>query len=61
MLQQIIDVNIWQLLVIMTRIGTMLSLVPGFGAEVYRAAADYLIRNRGPLLSGLSKHSQAAE
>lgn len=32
MLQQIIDVNIWQLLVIMTRIGTMLSLVPGFGA-----------------------------
>jgi DNA-binding PadR family transcriptional regulator len=36
-------------------------LVSGFGVEVYRAAADYLVRNRGPLLSGLSKHSQAAE
>lgn len=32
MLEQFLETNIWVLLVIATRIGTMLSLVPGFGA-----------------------------
>jgi flagellar biosynthesis protein FliR len=32
MLQQFLDANIWHFTVIMTRVGTMLSLVPGFGA-----------------------------
>lgn len=36
-------------------------LVSGFGVEVYRAAADYLSRNRDALLSGLPRRSEAAE
>ncbi len=32
MLEQFLETNIWVLLVIVTRVGTMLSLVPGFGA-----------------------------
>ena len=32
MLEQFLETNIWVLLVVATRIGTMLSLVPGFGA-----------------------------
>jgi len=31
-LHQFLEVNIWMLTVVMTRVGTMLSLVPGFGA-----------------------------
>lgn len=36
-------------------------LVSGFGVAVYRAAADYLESNRAALLSGLSRHPEAAE
>lgn len=32
MLEQFLETNIWVLLVVATRVGTMLSLVPGFGA-----------------------------
>ena len=33
MLEQFASVNIWMLTLVMTRLGTMLSLVPGFGAS----------------------------
>ncbi|MEQ8813815.1 MAG: PadR family transcriptional regulator [Thalassobaculum sp.] len=36
-------------------------LVSGFGVEVYRAAADYLTRNREALLAGLARPMEAAE
>lgn len=36
-------------------------LVSGFGVEVYRAAADYLTRNRDALVAGLARERQAAE
>lgn len=36
-------------------------LVSGFGVEVYRAAADYLTRNRQALLAGLARPMEAAE
>lgn len=36
-------------------------LVSGFGVEVYRAAADYLARNRDNLLAGLERPREAAE
>ena len=36
-------------------------LVSGFGVAIYRAAADYLIRNRAPLLSGTGRLREAAE
>lgn len=32
MLGQILETNVWVLLLIMTRVGTMLTLIPGFGA-----------------------------
>ena len=32
MLEQFLEVNIWMLTVVMARVGTMLALVPGFGA-----------------------------
>lgn len=32
MLEQFLEVNIWMMTVVMTRIGTMLFLIPGFGA-----------------------------
>lgn len=33
MLGEILEVNVWMLMLVMTRIGTMLSLIPGFGAS----------------------------
>jgi len=36
-------------------------LVSGFGVEVYRAAADYLARNREALVTGLARPMEAAE
>ena len=33
MLGEILEVNVWMLMLVMTRIGTMLTLIPGFGAS----------------------------
>ena len=33
MIEQLVSVNVWMLLVIMTRVGTMMALIPGFGSS----------------------------